>query len=80
MNLPEPKFVCDGDWRQLSSGLVVKVWVAASLDPEERKILTADAYKHADELGYRIMMERIRHQGCTKDKCIADGRGNAMWN
>ena len=33
----DPRSFVPDDWRRLPSGLYVKVWTAAELDPEERK-------------------------------------------
>lgn len=60
------------DWKQLPSGLFVKVWTARDLEPEKRTVITKIAHGFADSLGWRLVTHELLHRDCTPDHCAAE--------
>ena len=66
----DPRSFVPDDWRRLPSGLYVKVWTAAELDPEERKLVVGAVHAFADDLGWRIAVATLRHQAVKHDSSL----------
>ncbi len=62
-----PKHLVPDDWKKLPSGLYVKVWTAAELAPESRKIVIDAAHAFVDDLGWRIVTHVVRRQTASHD-------------
>lgn len=60
------------DWKQLPSGLLVKVWTARDLEPQRRKIITKIAHGFVDSLGWQMVADDLLHRDCTPGHCVAE--------